>query len=232
MSLLLPPGARVLVLAPHPDDAEFGCGATLHRFRAAIEAHILVFSDRAATRGEKNNDADQLAAAARLGIPAGRVHFVDAIGGGFARLPTRLFGSAEARDRLRLIAAHAVKLWRPDVILMPSIEETNQDHTALAEEVRRVIRGGPALFGYEVVKHNRDVHPRVFVEVAEADMAAKCEALACFSEFTNRFYFDPEVLRAQARFRAMQAGITGFCEAFTPYYQLDRLPPPAAPSAG
>ena len=35
----------VLVLAPHPDDGEFGCGASVHKLtQAGVEVHYAAFS--------------------------------------------------------------------------------------------------------------------------------------------------------------------------------------------
>lgn len=208
---------RVLCLSPHPDDTEFGCGATLHRMRERIEARIVVFSDRARTRGEKHNERDQIAASARLGIPAANVRFVDQLGIGVARLPVRFFGTEESRDRIRQIVAHVVKEFDPDAILTPALGETMQDHQALTQEVVRVQRGRAAILGYETPKHDRLMNPAAFVHVGPADIRAKAEAVNCFTEFTTRYYFEEKMLDALARVRAMDAGYHGLAEAFEVY---------------
>ena len=65
---------RVLVLAPHTDDGEFGCGGTMARLvEAGIEVHYVAFS--IATRSLPSGFApDTLArevreATAELGLP-------------------------------------------------------------------------------------------------------------------------------------------------------------------
>lgn len=208
---------RVLCLSPHPDDTEFGVGATLHRYRSSIETRLIVFSDRSRTRGEKHNDRDQLAAAARLGIPAANVKFIDQLGLGVQRLPVRFFGTEEARDQIRRVVAHAVKEFDPDVIFAPAAHETMQDHQAVTEEVIRVQRGRAAIFGYETPKHNRLMNPGTFVKVDEADIKAKAEAVNSYSEFTTRYYFEERMLDALARVRGMDAGFHGLAEAFEVY---------------
>lgn len=208
---------RVLCLSPHPDDTEFGVGATLHRFRSTLETRVVVFSDRSRTRGEKHNDRDQIAAAAKLGIPADNVKFIDQLGLGIERLPVRFFGTEEARDQIRRVVGHAVKQFDPDVIFTPAAHETMQDHQAITEEVIRVQRGRAAILGYETPKHNRLMNPGTFVKVDEADIKAKSEAVNSYSEFTTRYYFEEKMLDALARVRGMDAGFHGLAEAFEVY---------------
>jgi len=208
---------RVLCLSPHPDDTEFGAGATLHRFKGRVDVRLLVFSDRSNTRGEKHNDRDQLASAAKLGIPAGNVKFIDQLGLKVDRLPVRFFGTEDARDTIRRVVAHAVKDFDPDLIFTPAAHETMQDHQAVTEEVVRVQRGRAAILGYETPKHNRLMNPGTFVKVSEADIAAKAAAVNSYTEFTTRYYFEERMLDALARVRGMDAGFHGLAEAFEVY---------------
>jgi len=211
------PFRRLLCLSPHPDDTEFGLGATLNRLRGQARARLIVFSDRAATRGERHNERDQLAAAARLGIEAAEVRFVDRLGLGVERLPIRFFGREDCRDAIRRVVAQQVAEFAPDAIFAPARSETMQDHQALTEEVLRIARGPAAILGYETPKHNRLVAPAAFMRVEAADIAAKAAAVGCFTEFTTRYYFEPQMIEALARVRAMDAGFHGLAEAFEVY---------------
>jgi N-acetylglucosamine malate deacetylase 1 len=210
-------GARVLAISPHPDDAEFGLGASLHRHRAEIDVMVLVLSDRSQTRGETENERDQRHSLERLGLPATAAVFIDEFGSGFERLPIRNFGAPENRDTIRQVASLAVRQFDPDLVFTPALRETMQDHQAVAEEVVRVVRGRAWILGYEVPKHNRGFKPDCFVQVAEEDVMAKHGALTCYTEFTNRYYFELDVIRSLARVRAVDAGFFGFCEAFELY---------------
>lgn len=214
------PYRRILCLSPHPDDSEFGLGATLHRVSGSCEAHLLVFSDRTRTRGEKHNERDQIAAAAALGIPAERVRFVDQLGIGVERLPIRFFGTEESRDVIRRSVSHAVNTIAPDAIFAPALGETMQDHQALTEEVLRVERGRAAVLGYETPKHNRLMNPSTYMRVDEAGVRAKAIAVNCYTEFTTRYYFEERMLDALARVRGMDAGFHGLAEAFEVYRQV------------
>ncbi len=114
-SVDLPTPAVALAIGAHPDDIEFGCGATLAKWAAAgCRIHHLVLTD--GSKGTWNPEADiaelvrtrraeQAEAARRLG---GRdeVAFLDQIDG-------ELTESVELRGR---IARH-IRAVRPDVVL-------------------------------------------------------------------------------------------------------------------
>lgn len=82
--------ARVLAIGAHPDDVEFGCGATLARWSSAgAEVHHLVLTDGSKGTWETETDQDELvairhreqrAAAAALGC-TGDQHFLDRVDG-------------------------------------------------------------------------------------------------------------------------------------------------------
>jgi LmbE family N-acetylglucosaminyl deacetylase len=214
---LIADGTRILCLSPHPDDVEFGLGATLDKFKGAYEGLLVVFSDRSATRGEQHNERDQREAAEALGFGAERVRFIDQLEPRFERLPIRFFGMEEYRDRMRLAISRIVQDFAPNLVFVPSLHDTMQDHQAMSEEVVRVIRGPAAILGYEVPKHNRLFQPNVFVDVSDTNLEAKIRALNCYSEFTTRYYFEPDAIRALARVRALDAGYSGTAEAFELY---------------
>ena len=63
--------ARVLAIGAHPDDIEFGCGATLAKWSGAgAEVHLLVLTD--GSKGTWDPDADPTVLAADAGRRARR----------------------------------------------------------------------------------------------------------------------------------------------------------------
>ena len=106
--------ARVLAIGAHPDDIEFGCGATLAKWaRAGSHVELLVLTD--GSKGTWNPDQDlaalvatrhdeQRAAARALG--ARDVHFLDAVD-----------GELEADTHRREQVCAVVRAVRPDVVL-------------------------------------------------------------------------------------------------------------------
>ncbi|MBV9952958.1 MAG: PIG-L family deacetylase, partial [Acidimicrobiia bacterium] len=111
----LPVPARALAIAAHPDDIEFGCGATLAKWSAAgCEVSLLVCTD--GSKGTWDTQADiaalvatrqteQRAAAAALGA-TGEVVFLG-----------RVDGELEADLTTRAEVARWIRVLRPEVVL-------------------------------------------------------------------------------------------------------------------
>ena len=107
--------SRALAVGAHPDDVEFGCGATLAKWAAAgCEVSYVICTD--GSKGSWDADADvdalvatrheeQRAAAKTLGA-TGDVVFLDAIDG-------ELENDVATRSKL----ARAIRALRPDVVL-------------------------------------------------------------------------------------------------------------------
>ncbi len=134
----LPTPDRVLVVAAHPDDIEFGAGATLARWtgEGATVRYLI------ATRGEKGSDdpdadiaavaarreAEQRAAAAEIGVEG--VDFLD-----------EPDGQVQATLALRERITYAVRSFRPEAVMThdPTVLFVNNewvnhpDHRAVGE---------------------------------------------------------------------------------------------------
>ena len=106
--------ARVLAIGAHPDDIEFGCGATLAKWaRAGSHVELLVLTDGSKGTWEPDQDlaalvttrrVEQGAAAHALG--AREVHFLDAVD-----------GELEADALRREQVCGVIRAVRPDVVL-------------------------------------------------------------------------------------------------------------------
>jgi LmbE family N-acetylglucosaminyl deacetylase len=108
------PRARVLAVGAHPDDIEFGCGATLAKWaRAGAHVELLVLTDGSKGTWEPDQELaalvatrrDEQRAAAKV-LGAREVHFLDAVD-----------GELEADARRREQVCGVIRAARPDVVL-------------------------------------------------------------------------------------------------------------------
>lgn len=178
-------GKRVLFLGAHPDDIELGCGALIHHIAQRSEVYCVTLSDNQKNPLLKNVVDEQCRSMAILGVPKERATY-----GPFT---TRVF--PEARQE---ILEYLLKLradLQPEIIFVHSKEDVHQDHLTLTEEALRAFRG-ITLLGFDVVRSSYGFFPHFLVEVDEADVNAKIEALRQYKTYHDKYYFDGGLTRA------------------------------------
>lgn len=199
-------GATILVLAPHTDDGELGAGASMAKWaREDNQVHYVGFSACESIQPREPRDllrGECLRATKQLGLESENVRILD--------FEVRHF----QRDRQAVLDA-MVELngeLAPDLILVPSSDDTHQDHFVVSDEARRAFKRS-RLLGYEAPWNNFRFDTTAFVPVEEPDLEAKVEALAEFESQLDRPYMNRQYQEAQLRFRGVQAGVE-FAEAF------------------
>ncbi len=206
--MAFPPTLRsALVLAPHPDDGEFGCGATLHRLhREGVEVWYAAFSPCVASLPQ-GSAPDRLwgelhRALAHLGVPQERILTFD-----FA---VRYF-PRDRQDILETLIRLRAQI-KPNLVLLPSDSDLHQDHGVLHREGLRAFKHC-TLLGYELPWNNLVFRSDTHVCVEAEDLEAKVRAVQEYESQRNRIYSDREFLRGLARVRGVQAGVE-YAEAF------------------
>jgi LmbE family N-acetylglucosaminyl deacetylase len=184
---------RALVLAPHTDDGEFGCGGTMARLAdEGAEVRYVAFS--IATRSLPDGfAADTLArevreATAELGIPESHLTVHD--------FDVRTF-PARRQDILELL----IELWEewpPDVVFQPSLHDVHQDHQVIAAEGLRAFKR-TTILGYEIPWNNYDFAYQAYVALERPHLERKAAALAKYASQQHRRYSDPEYMWSLAR---------------------------------
>jgi N-acetylglucosamine malate deacetylase 1 len=184
---------RVLVLAPHTDDGEFGCGGTLARVaEAGADVRYVAFS--IATRSLPDGfPPDTLArevreATAELGIPESRLVVHD--------FEVRSFPEHRQEILERLIALWDE--WQPDAVLQPSLRDIHQDHQVIAAEGLRAFKR-TTILGYEIPWNNFDFGYQAYVALERRHIERKVAALARYESQQHRRYSDSEYIWNLAR---------------------------------
>lgn len=196
-----------MVLAPHPDDQEFGCGASVAKFvEGGAEVQTVVFSDCTKSLPDGLTAADlineQLKAAAILGVEEGNVHFKD-------------FQVRDFPESRQSILEEMVKLNRtyaPDLVLCPSSFDIHQDHQTISREAQRAFKASTIL-GYELPWNVTQSRLDTFVEISVEHLKLKTEAISCYNSQSFRKYSDPQLFVSLASIRGIQAGCT-YAESF------------------
>ena len=200
---------RVLVLAPHTDDAELGCGGTLSRLlEEGTCICVAVFST-----AEESLPP---------GSPRGllREEFANAMRRmGIAEKNTKVFNFPVRRlsYHRQEVLEEMVKLRKeldPEMVFLPSGNDLHQDHYVVNEEGLRVFKER-SVWGYELPWNQIEFSAQAFVALRRRDIDAKWKALEAYKsqlELT-RPYFSWEFIESLARVRGVQIK-TEYAEAF------------------
>ncbi|HLF36822.1 MAG TPA: PIG-L deacetylase family protein [Anaerolineales bacterium] len=178
-------GKKILFLGAHPDDIELGCGALLAHISGKAELLCVTLSDNQSNPKLKNLIEEHYASMAILGVPRERVLVKN--------FETRNF----PRDRQEILEYlyELSREHRPDLVFVHSSADIHQDHRVVTEEALRAFRGVSVL-GFDVFRSSFDFFPHFLVEVEEQDVERKLNALAAYETYADKYYFDPEVMRA------------------------------------
>ena len=201
---------RVLVLAPHTDDGEFGCGGTMARLVAAgADVRYVAFS--IATRSlPEGFPPDALArevreATAELGIPETNLTVHD--------FDVRTFPT-HRQEILELLVA-LWEDWKPNVVFQPSLHDVHQDHQVIAAEGLRAFKR-TTLLGYEIPWNNFDLAYQAYFALEESHLERKVAALERYASQSHRRDSDREYIRNVARTHGINVN-RDYAEVFEVY---------------
>lgn len=206
---------RVLVLAPHTDDAEIGCGGTIARLvEEGVTVDVAVFStaeDSLPEGAPRTLLRDEFNAAMDImGIPAENRHVHNYR---VRHLPAHRQEVLESLVDLRSRV-------EPDTVFIPSGDDLHQDHQVVYMEGIRAFRGA-SILGYELPRNHITFTTHAFSELEQRHMDLKWRALQCYeSQFElSRTYFSREFIDSLARVRGGQID-REWAEAFQIYRML------------
>jgi LmbE family N-acetylglucosaminyl deacetylase len=85
--------------------------------------------------------------------------------------------------------------YSPDIVFAHCGSDIHQDHAVVTQEALRAFRGTTVL-GFDVLRSSYGFFPQFLVEVDAEDVDKKVAALNEYKSYADRYYFDPEVIRA------------------------------------
>lgn len=198
---------KVLALGAHPDDIEFGCGATLIKL-FALGAHISLWI---ATYGEvgasnKIRKAEAESSASFMGTNG-------IFWGGYP--DTLIPHSKEIITKIEQV----LKEVEPDIIFVHYYEDTHQDHVNLSLSTITATRYSKNVLFYEVPTTSTAFSPDIFVDIKDV-LDKKLNLLKTHASQIDKVKIGIldilEVARSTANFRGIQARVE-YAEGFQAY---------------
>lgn len=191
---------KVLVLAPHTDDGEFGCGGTIAKLIAkGVEVHYVAFSAcEQSVLPQFPSDiliTEVKEATHILGIKKENLHLL--------KYDVRTF-NYKRQDILDDIIRFKKEI-NPDLVFMPSLNDIHQDHATIANEAVRAFKFVNIL-SYEMPWNNFNFATTSFFVLSEENIKTKVEALKKYQSQAHRPYANEEFIRSLARTRGVQIG--------------------------
>jgi N-acetylglucosamine malate deacetylase 1 len=202
-----PTKSKVLVLAPHTDDGELGCGGSIAKLiDDGHEVYYAAFSTCVASLPQgyppDTLRIELLKATGILGIPKQNVMIFD-------------FAVRRMQEHRQDILEILVKIkseLNPDVIFCPALSDLHQDHAVVAHEAVRAFKERTVLL-YEMPWNNIIFETRCFIILQEAHLERKLVALRAYKSQQQRTYLTDEMVRALAVVRGTSIK-TKYAEAF------------------
>lgn len=198
---------RALVLAPHTDDGELGCGATISKLiRLGCEIFYVAFStcEESVPAGMPGDilKKELFNATGVLEIPSDHVIVF--------QYKVRLFN--EHRQEILDDLIKIKSLIHPDIVFMPSKNDVHQDHHTIACEGLRAFKD-TTIFAYEEPWNNYTFSNQAFIKLNEKDVEKKVAALSEYKSQKGRKYTEPEYIKSLLKLHGTQIGVD-YAEVF------------------
>ena len=201
---------KILVLAPHTDDGELGCGGSIAKFCADgkevyYAAFCLCSKSLPAMLPANTLELECRKATATLGIPpANLILFNYEV----RELP-------QSRQQILEELLQLNKRINPDLVLLPAASDIHQDHQVISEEGLRAFKN-VTFAGYELPWNNYSFRTNFFIRLSEGELNKKVDSLKSYQSQSHRNYMQEDFTRSLAKVRGVQANAE-YAEAFEIY---------------
>lgn len=191
-------GDTILLLSPHTDDGELGCGATVSKLidqgKRVVYVAFSACEQSVLPQFPKDILIQEVQAATQeLGITSDNLLLY--------RFEVRTFNYH--RQEILDILIKLREEFKPDTVLIPSLNDIHQDHKTIAEEALRAFKF-VNIYSYELPWNNLNFQTCAFEVISEKHAQCKINALKKYQSQAHRPYANEEFLRSQMRMRGVQ----------------------------
>ena len=197
----------IVIMAPHTDDGEFGCGGTMARFLDEKKTVFYIAFSSAEASVPADLPRDTLVKEVKKAMDVIGVKKDNLI---LLNFEVRRF--PEQRQEILDKMLWLKQELKPDMVFLPSPNDTHQDHRTIYEEGFRAFKE-ITMFGYELPWNNLTFDTEAFILLNEKYVEKKVAAIQEYKSQKDRLYSKPDFIKGLARTRGVQIG-TQFAEAF------------------
>jgi LmbE family N-acetylglucosaminyl deacetylase len=202
-------GKRILILAPHTDDAELGCGGSISRLRSEdTDVFVVSFSYPHEKHLDSTNEHilrdEFFQSMAVLGIPTTHCWVLD------YKIRELSYNRQEILEELINIRRKI----EPNVVFLPSGNDLHQDHQVIHIEGLRAFKD-LTIWGYELPWNHITFSAQAFISLEEKHILHKWKALSQYKSQLelDRYYFNYKFFESLATIRGTQVR-SPYAEAF------------------
>jgi len=201
---------KILLLSPHTDDAELGCGGSIIKFiEEGNEILWCVFSiaeDSLPADHPKDTLKNEfLEVCSKLKLKESQFNIYNY---GVRRLD-------EHRQDILEILVKIKNDFAPDLVIGPSLNDYHQDHSVIANEMIRAFKTTASIICYELPWNHMNFTNQMFIRLQKRNIDKKIELLSSYKSqiVKNRKYFSNEFIYGLAKTRGIQIN-EDYAEAF------------------
>jgi len=207
--------SKILILAPHTDDGELGCGGLISK---AVRQGATVFYAAFSTADES----------VPVSFPSNQLEIEVKVATQIIGIePENLFIYKHTVRKLNYVRQEILEEMirlrdkiNPDIVILPSRNDIHQDHSTVTAEGIRAFKNC-SILGYELIWNNLSFATDYFCVLSEDDIEKKIEALSAYKTQEGKSYMQPSFVRSMAIVRGTQIN-TAYAEAFEVIRWIDR----------
>jgi LmbE family N-acetylglucosaminyl deacetylase len=201
---------KILILSPHTDDAELGCGGTIVKLlEEGNEIFWIVFSTAEDSLPEgfardtlKN---EYLQVISDLAISEENCKVFD----------FKVRNLHQSRQEILEDLMRIRRQYNPDLVIGPSVNDLHQDHQVVSHEMIRAFKTTASVICYELPWNHVTFNTQCFIKLNKNQIDKKCSILKHYQSqiVQNRPYFTKEFIYGLAKIRGIQCN-SAYAESF------------------
>ena len=201
---------KILILSPHTDDAELGCGGTICKFLEEGNDILWIVFSTAEDSIPKNLPTDTL--------KKEFLNVVKTLGLKDENYIIHDFRVRRLHEKRQEILEELIKIrddFKPDLVISPSLKDFHQDHQVVANEALRAFRKHSNIIGYELPWNHITFDTTFFVKLKNEHLKKKLNLIKNYKSQIQlrRNYFSEEYIMGLAKIRGVSCN-SDYAEAF------------------